>query len=99
MRTRRCRGTRRGRRTDSGGDANDRAGNADLWKQHLGDPDPIRLTSSEADESQPRVARWPSHRFPLRARGRGLYDIPANGGVQRLVSASATSRAGHRMER
>jgi len=66
---------------------NDRAGNADLWKQRLGDPDPIRLTTSEANESQPRWS--PDGRsivFRSERDGGGLYIIRANGGVERMVS-------------
>jgi Tol biopolymer transport system component/DNA-binding winged helix-turn-helix (wHTH) protein len=67
--------------------ANDRTGNADLWKQRLGDPDPVRLTTSEANESQPRWS--PDGRsivFRSERDGGGLYVIPANGGVERMVS-------------
>lgn len=66
---------------------NDRAGNADIWKQRLGDPDPVRLTTSEANESQPRWS--PDGRsivFRSERDGGGLYVMPANGGVERMVS-------------
>ena len=66
---------------------NDRAGNADLWKQRLGDPDPVRLTTSEANESQPRWSPdGQSIVFRSERDGGGLYVIPANGGVERIVS-------------
>ena len=68
--------------------ASDRSGNADLWKQRLGDPDPVRLTTSEANESQPQWS--PDGRsivFRSERDGGGLYVIPASGGVERMVSS------------
>ena len=68
--------------------ASDRAGNADLWKQRVGDPDPVRLTTSEANESQPQWS--PDGRsivFRSERDGGGLYVIPASGGVERIVSS------------
>ena len=65
----------------------DRAGNADLWKQRPGDPDPVRLTTSEANESQPRWS--PDGRsivFRSERDGGGLYVMPASGGAERLLS-------------
>ena len=88
MTKRLCRETPRGPPTVSGSYyTNDRAGNADLWKQRLGDPDPIRLTTSEANESQPRWSPdGQSIVFRSERDGGGLYLIPANGGVERIVS-------------
>ena len=65
----------------------DRAGNADLWKQRLGDPDPVRLTTSEVNESQPHWS--PDGRsivFRSERDGGGLHIIPAGGGDERIVS-------------
>ncbi len=66
----------------------DAAGNADLWKQRLGDPDPIHLTSSPFNETQP--AWSPDGRyivFRSERDGGGLYMIPADGGVERMISS------------
>ena len=68
--------------------ASDRAGNADLWKQRPGDPDPVRLTTSEANESQPAWSPdGQSIVFRSERDGGGLYVIPAGGGVERMVSS------------
>ncbi len=68
--------------------ASDADGNADLWKQRLGDPDPIRLTSSEFNETQPD---WSpdGHSIVFRSErdGGGLYVIPASGGPERMISS------------
>jgi Tol biopolymer transport system component/DNA-binding winged helix-turn-helix (wHTH) protein len=68
--------------------ASDAGGNADLWKQRVGDPDPIRLTSSSVNETQPD---WSSDGRSIVFRSErdsgGLYVIPATGGVERLVSS------------
>jgi Tol biopolymer transport system component/DNA-binding winged helix-turn-helix (wHTH) protein len=65
----------------------DAAGNADLWKQRLGDPDPKQLTSSPFNETQP--AWSPDGRyivFRSERDGGGLYLIPAEGGAERMIS-------------
>ncbi len=67
--------------------ANDRAGNADIWKHRAGDPDPIRLTTSEVNESQPQWS--PDGRsivFRSERDGGGLYVMPASGGAERIVA-------------
>ena len=67
--------------------ANDRAGHADLWKLRLGDPDPQRLTTSEADESQPQWS--PDGRsivFRSERDGGGLYVMAASGGSERRIA-------------
>jgi Tol biopolymer transport system component/DNA-binding winged helix-turn-helix (wHTH) protein len=68
--------------------ASDRAGSADLWKQRIGDPDPVRLTNSAAVESQP--AWSPDGRsivFRSERDGGGLHVIAADGGEERRLSS------------
>jgi Tol biopolymer transport system component len=66
----------------------DRAGNADLWTQRLGDPDPIQLTFSAANESQPQWSPdGQSIVFRSERDGGGLFIIPATGGAERRISA------------
>ncbi len=65
----------------------DRGGNTDLWRQRVGDPDPERLTTSDAGESQPE---WSPDGRAIVSRserdGGGLYIIPASGGKERMIS-------------
>ena len=68
--------------------ASDRSGNADLWKHRVGEPDAIRLTTSDANESQPQWS--PDGRsivFRSERDGGGLHIIPATGGIERIVSS------------
>jgi Tol biopolymer transport system component/DNA-binding winged helix-turn-helix (wHTH) protein len=68
--------------------ASDRAGNADLWKQRPGDPDPVRLTTSEFNESEPAWSPdGQSIAFRSERDGGGLYVTSVNGGVERRVTS------------
>jgi Tol biopolymer transport system component/DNA-binding winged helix-turn-helix (wHTH) protein len=65
----------------------DRTGNADLWRQRVEDPDPERVTTSEANETEP--AWSPDGRlvaFRSDRDGGGLYVMPATGGAERIVA-------------
>ena len=65
----------------------DRGGDTDLWKQRVGDPDPVRLTMSAASESQPDWS--PDGRsivFRSERDGGGVFTIPASGGDERMIA-------------
>ncbi len=65
-----------------------REGNADLWKQRIGNADPVRLTATETDESEPEWS--PDGRaivFRSERDGGGLFVMPADGGAERMVSS------------
>jgi len=67
--------------------ASDRAGHGGLWKQRLGDPDPVRLATSEASVSQPQWSPdGQSIVFRSERDGGGVYVVPAGGVIARIVS-------------
>jgi len=70
--------------------ASDRDGDGDLelWVQPVAGRDPIRLTRSEADETEP-VFSPDGSRIAFRSSrdGGGIYLVPALGGTERLLAA------------
>jgi eukaryotic-like serine/threonine-protein kinase len=66
--------------------ASDRAGNFDIWVQPVAGGDPVQVTTSPAEDTQPAWSPdgsgivFRSERDP-----RGLYIVPALGGAQRLL--------------
>ena len=65
----------------------DRAGNADIWIQSLGEPDPIRLTDSPARDTQPGWSPDGSQvAFRSDRDGGGIYVVAAAGGAARRVA-------------
>ena len=67
--------------------ASDMAGSGNLWKQRVGDPDPVRLATGEANVSQPQWSpAGDSIVFRSERDGGGLYVIPSGGGAARIVS-------------
>ena len=101
MTRRLCRGTPLGRPTVSGWST--RATVREMptcGSSVLGDPDPTRLTTSEANESQPQWSPdGQSIVFRSERDGGGLYVIPASGGVERIVSSFGYEPPGRRTER
>ena len=75
--------------------ASDRAGNGDLdiWVQHRGGSDAIRVTNDPSDEFQPSFS--PDGSQIVYTGGDGIYIVPALGGDRRRIVQSSTPR-GHR---
>jgi Tol biopolymer transport system component/tRNA A-37 threonylcarbamoyl transferase component Bud32 len=69
--------------------ASDRSGgnNLDIWVQHLGGGDPVRLTNWNSDEMQPDFSPDGSRIvFQSNRQGGGIYVVPVLGGEPALVA-------------
>ena len=68
--------------------ASDKAGNFDIWVQPVGGGDPVQVTRSAAQDTQPDWSPDGStHRVPVGARRGGLFLVPALGGVERQLTS------------
>src|ERR1019366_8048712 len=57
------------------------AGNLDIWVQQIGGRDPIRLTTDEADDSEPAISADGARvAFRSERSGGGIYVAPSLGG-------------------
>ena len=65
----------------------DEAGNLDIWMQQIGGRDPIRLTTDEADDSEPTISTDDARvAFRSERSGGGIYVVPSLGGDAVLVA-------------
>ena len=63
------------------------AGNLDIWVQQVGGSDPIRLTTNEADDSEPAISPDGSRvAFRSERAGGGIYVVPSLGGEEVLLA-------------
>ena len=73
--------------------ASDRATGKDLdiWIQHVSGSQPIRLTSTSADESYPSISadgRTVAFQVEQQSSEKGIFIVPALGGTPKLLAAS-----------
>ena len=62
------------------------AGNLDIWIQQIGGADPVRLTSDEADDTEPSISPDGARvAFRSERAGGGIYVVPAMGGEAVLL--------------
>jgi dipeptidyl aminopeptidase/acylaminoacyl peptidase len=63
------------------------AGNLDIWVQQIGGRDPIRLTTDEADDSEPAISADGARvAFRSERNGGGIYVAPSMGGDAVLLA-------------
>jgi Tol biopolymer transport system component/predicted Ser/Thr protein kinase len=63
------------------------AGNLDIWVQQIGGRDPIRLTTDEADDSEPAISADGARvAFRSERSGGGIYVAPSLGGDAALLA-------------
>ena len=62
-------------------------GNLDIWVQQIGGRDPIRLTTDEADDSEPAISADGTRvAFRSERSGGGIYVVPSMGGDPVLLA-------------
>jgi eukaryotic-like serine/threonine-protein kinase len=72
--------------------SSDRLGNADIWVQPVGGGDPVQVTRSPAQDTQPAWSPDGSSLvFRSERDGGGLYIVPALGGVERQLTSFGTN--------
>ena len=63
------------------------AGHLDIWVQQIGGRDPIRLTTDEADDSEPAISADGARvAFRSEHNGGGIYVVPSMGGDAMLLA-------------
>ncbi len=63
------------------------AGHLDIWVQQIGGRDPVRLTTDEADDSEPAISADGSRvAFRSERFGGGVYVVPSMGGDAMLMA-------------
>jgi eukaryotic-like serine/threonine-protein kinase len=72
--------------------AGNQAGNLDIWIQQIGGSDPIRLTTDDADDSEPAISADGARVvFRSERAGGGIYVVPSLGGDAVLLAPRGRS--------